>query len=224
MMISRIILSSLFLAMMSINHQIIANETASDSELVTKGHHKDHKGDRGQTGHRGPTGHHGHTGITGVQGAIGATGAQGAIGPTGTLSFADFYTIFAGGVTGLSGAEIPFVFDDPTQGSDITRLSDSEFAINTTGIYHIRFMATITSPEEQTGGQLVLAVNDTQLPQTIVGTGTQNTQVVGTYILPLNAGDIISVRNPLTNDIVFFLDNPGGNNTVSGHLVIIRLA
>lgn len=174
-------------------------------------------GPQGSVGPQGPQGPIGETGPAGPQGPIGETGPAGTV-----LAFADFYALMPpdNAAPIAAGADVAFPQDGLTSGTNITRLSDTEFALLDPGIYLVQFQVSADEP-----GQLVLTLNDTELPYTVVGRATGTTQLVGVALVETAvATSVLSVRNPADSTTALTLTpNAGGAEPASAHLVIAQL-
>ena len=176
-----------------------------------------------QRGPRGYAGPQGETGPIGPQGETGPAGPQGEVGPAGEIAnFADFYGIMPpdNADTIAPGSDVSFPQDGPTSASTITRSSDSSFSLSEIGTYLIFFQVNITE-----AGQLVLTINDEEIPYTVVGSATGTDQITGISIIQTTiATSILSVRNPTNNPAALTITpTAGGTQPVSAHLVIIQL-
>lgn len=195
-------------------------------------------GPAGETGPQGPQGiqgiqgEPGPTGATGPQGPVGETGPQGPqgiqgeVGPQGpagvVANFADFYALMpADNATPVGvGEDVSFPQNGPTSNSTITRLSDNSFSLSEVGTYLVMFQVSVTEP-----GQLVLTLNDEEIPYSVVGRATGTSQIVETILITTTiATSTLTVRNPAANATALTITpNAGGNESVSAHLVIVQL-
>lgn len=189
-------------------------------------------GPAGAIGATGPQGPIGETGATGPIGATGATGPQGPIGPQGpvgpqgpagtVLSFADFYALMPpdNAAPIAPGADVAFPQNGPVGGTNITRLSDTEFALLDPGIYLVQFQV---SADE--AGQLVLTLNGAELPFTVVGRATGTSQLVGVALVETTvATSVLTLRNPAdATTALTITPDAGGTEAASAHLVIAQL-
>ena len=118
------------------------------------------------------------------------------------------------------GTDVSFPQDGPIGGGSIARLSDTSFTLTDPGTYQVLFQASVTEP-----GQLVLTLNGTELPYTVVGRATGTDQIVGMALVTTTvATSVLTVRNPAGNDDDLTLTpNAGGTSPVSAHLVITQL-
>lgn len=193
-------------------------------------------GPAGPVGPAGPQGPEGATGATGATGPVGPQGPQGEIGPAGpqgpqgipgpagtVLSFADFYALMPGDNADpvAAGTDVDFPQDGPNSGDGIARASASSFTLADIGTYQVTFQVSVTEP-----GQLVLTLNGTELPYTVVGRSAQGSQITGTALLTTATDNaVLTVRNPEgTADPLTLTPNAGGTEPVSAHLTILQLA
>lgn len=137
-------------------------------------------------------------GPQGLQGEVGPQGPQGEIGPQGPAgiiaNYADFYAIMPpdNAATVAAGTDVSFPQDGPTSASTITRQTESSFILSDIGTYMIQFQVSVTEP-----GQLVLTLNDVELPYTVVGRATGTSQLVGlSFVSTTTENSILTVRNP----------------------------
>ena len=175
-----------------------------------------------ELGARGPAGPTGATGATGPTGATGATGATGPQGPQGTvLSFADFYALMPAdnpGTVAPSNA-VSFPQRGPASGTDIVQSNATTFTLTTAGIYLFTFQVSVTE-----AGQLALAQNGSQLLQSTVGRATGTSQIFGTSMVTVAAGDTLQVINSVGSfSAITITPVAGGTYPVSAHLTILRL-
>jgi hypothetical protein len=135
------------------------------------------------------------------------------------FSSADFYALIPpNNQTVVPGAAIAFphavVF-----GSDIVQEGPTTFGLATTGAYLVTFQVSVNEP-----GQLVLALNNSELPATAVGRAAGTSQIFGTSLVSATAGDLLELRNPAGNAAALSTTNAaGGNIAVSAHLTILRV-
>jgi hypothetical protein len=103
--------------------------------------------------------------------------------------------------------------------TDIGRTDESTFLLAEAGTYLIIFNA-ITA----TAGQLVLAINGTELPYTVTGADTGAPLSI-TTVATVTANSALTVINPTaaTTDITLAA-SAGGTDAVAATLVIVRLA
>lgn len=144
--------------------------------------------------------------------------------PTGTqaaASYGDFYALMPddNADTVAPGTDVDFPNAGPTAGG-VTATDDATFTVANAGTYLVTFQVSVTEP-----GQLVLAVNGTEVPTTVAGRGGGTDQIVGLSLQTLTAGDTISVRNPAANTTALTITpSAGGTGPVSAHLVIVQIA
>ena len=139
------------------------------------------------------------------------------------MSFADFYALMPSDNADpiAPGADVAFPQNGAILNTDIGRVDDSSFLLNVAGIYLVQFQASVA--EE---GQLVLALDDVELPYTVVGRSATSSQIVGIALVAVEtAGSTLSVRNPAANvGSLTLTPDAGGTQPVSAHLVITRLS
>lgn len=171
------------------------------------------QGITGNTGPQGATGLSGFTALTGAQGAtgftgndsVGTTGFTGFTAPTGPSglsegdgSFAFIYTTGATSITGGSGftgaGPVPFSTAYAITGISYTPGS-AQITILNSGIYEISY--TVTSPN---ASQFALYQNTIPIEASRYFIST-NQQLHGQTVVPLHAGDVITLRNETTPNI-----------------------
>ena len=118
------------------------------------------------------------------------------------------------------GEDVAFPRTGPTSGTSITRLSDTAFALSEVGTYQVLFQVRLAQP-----GQLVLTLNGTELPYTVVGPAGGNQQLIGIALVTTTvATSVLTVRNPASaNNNLSLSESQGNNEPVSAHLVITQL-
>ncbi len=183
------------------------------------------QGETGATGPQGPAGPQGATGATGPQGPAGPQGETGATGPQGpagtVLSYADYYALMPSdnATTVAPGAAVEFPQTGATDGTAITRASDTTFNLVDAGTYLVQFEVSV-----EEAGQLVLTLNGAELPYTVVGRASGTSQIVGMALVTATAGSTLTVSNPAANtEALTITPNAGGTAPVSAHLVILQL-
>jgi hypothetical protein len=153
-------------------------------------------------------------------GEQGPVGPQGPIG--GALNYADFYALMPTDNPDpiAPGAALAFPQSGVTSGS-ILASSTTEFSLTEIGTYLITFTATTAE-----AGQLVLALNGTEIPYTVTGRDATTSQITGTALITTTqATDLLSVQNPATNTGSLTLTpSAGGEQPVSAHLTILQIA
>jgi len=185
-------------------------------------------GSIGASGATGATGLSGATGATGLSGATGATGLSGATGATGSAgmagasAFADFFALMPGdnAATVAPGADVDFPQDGPNSGVAISRISVDGFNLTTIGTYLVMFQVSVSE-----AGQLMVTLNGTELPFTVVGRATGTSLIVGTALVQTTTSNsVLSIRNPAGNPTALTITPlAGGTRPSSAHLVIMRL-
>jgi hypothetical protein len=118
------------------------------------------------------------------------------------------------------GTDVSFPQDGPNSSDTIVRNGPNSFSLIEVGTYLIMFQVGVTE-----AGQLVLTLNDEELPYTVVGSATGTEQIVQTTIINTTvATSILTVRNPASAAAALTITpNAGGPEAVSAHLVIIQL-
>ncbi|WP_230163246.1 hypothetical protein [Peribacillus simplex] len=116
------------------------------------------------------------------------------------------------------GEDVDFPQNGPSSGTGITRVSDDSFNLSE-GIYQVLFQVSVDE-----AGQLVLTLDDDELPYTVVGRATGTTQIVGMALVQTTGTQLLTVRNPADNaEALTITPEAGGTEPVSAHLVITRL-
>jgi hypothetical protein len=116
-----------------------------------------------------------------------------------------------------AGIEFPRVA--AISGTDIVQSNATDFRIATAGIYLVTFQVSVTEP-----GQLGIVgfPSATQQQSSIVGRAAGTSQIFGTFILTLAAGDLITIIND-SETALTLTPYAGGGNPVAAHLTILRL-
>ena len=184
------------------------------------------QGEQGPIGPQGPQGEQGPIGPQGPQGEQGPEGPRGPEGPQGpggVLGYADFYALMPSDNPGeiAPGEDVAFPRNGPILNTAIGRESDSSFILSESGGYLVTFTVPVTEM-----GQLVLTLDGTELPYTVVGRSAGASQIVGSVIVNTDSdGAILTVRNPADNaNALVVTAEAGGNAPASAHLVIIKLS
>ena len=173
----------------------------SDKVLVRVRGERGHRGDKGHRGKRGHVGSQGTTGPRGATGATGAAGAAGAIGATGATGPANGLNAYAGAVliepalnpllTVLSGEDISFPVTTVTP-VGINLIGTSGFQASTAGNYEITYGVESAAAVLFEVG---IAVNGAVNTDTVLAPLVAVTAVNGSFILPLAAGDTVTIHN-----------------------------
>ncbi|MDT8416088.1 MAG: hypothetical protein RQ735_12030 [Flavobacteriaceae bacterium] len=139
----------------------------------------------------------------------------------GTLAFAEFYALMPGdnAATVAAGTAVDFPQNGPSSGA-ITRLTSNQFILADIGTYMVSWQVSISE-----AGQLVLALNDVEIPHTVVGRATGTTQIIGNSLITTTTiNSDLSVRNPSGNPVALTVTPvAGGTQSVSASLVIRRI-
>jgi hypothetical protein len=156
-------------------------------------------------------------------------GPPGPPGPAGgVLAFADFYALMPpdNADTVGGGENVDFPRNGPTSMTTITRLSDSTFNLADVGTYQVLFQVSVDE-----AGQLIVALDGVELPDTRVGRATGTTQIVGMALVQTTSpNSILSIRNPTGNSPALTITPSAGQEgrgaaaAVSAHLVIMQIA
>jgi hypothetical protein len=172
-------------------------------------------GSQGATGSQGAVGPAGTTGPAGPTGAAGPVGVPGPTGPPGPQGpagggLSDYVNLFLPAPTGgnviILAASAPVPFDVPqvmTAGFTYDATTGALTAVNA-GDYEITYLLI----SDSTNPSFVLDVNGT--PAQACAAATQNTDIHGSCILSLAAGDVVTVVNQ-TVSFAFLGGNDPGN-------------
>jgi hypothetical protein len=120
-----------------------------------------------------------------------------------------------------SGADVGFPQDGPsTASADMFRSSASAFVLTRPGIYRVSVQVSV-----QEAGQLVLTLDGTELPYTVVGRATGTSQIVMDVLVEATGtGSVLTVRNPAANgNNLTITPLAGGTQPSSATLLIERL-
>ena len=178
----------------------------------------------GKDGKDGKDGIDGKDGKDGKDGIDGKDGKDGKDGTNGTNVFANYY-----GLQPLNtlpqvapGLAVEFPTDGPNNGTEITRLTPSTFNITNPGNYLVIFNVTFVEPAE-----LLVKLNNVELPQTLVARAVGETQLIGNYIINVtNPNTVLAICNPLNAPNPLTISPNTGNNdnnSLSSHLNIMKL-
>lgn len=149
--------------------------------------HKDSDRDNGCKG--GRNGRDGRDGRAGRDGKCGKDGCAGPRGPPGTaLGAASFFSTAEVAIEVLAGNPVPFASNGAAFGNIITRVSATEFTVNSTGIYDVEFVVPAAI------GTLAVEVNGGVLANTRTSS-LAGGPIVGSYMLSLNTGDRVRIVN-----------------------------
>lgn len=147
---------------------------------------------------------------------------RGQSGTGGILAFADFYALMPpnNSATVAVGAAIEFPNAGPTSGSDITKITPTQFQLSAIGTYMVSWQVSVNE-----AGQLVLEINTVEDLTTVVGRATGTSQITGNRIITTTSiNTILSVVNPIGNSTALTITpNAGGAKPVSASLVITRI-
>jgi hypothetical protein len=118
------------------------------------------------------------------------------------------------------GGDVNFPVTGPILGSDINRISTSEFNLVSVGTYQIFFQVSINE-----AAQLVVTLSNTELAYTRVGRATGTTQLFGICLIQSSVpNSTLTIRNPVGNSTALTITPlAGGAGAVSAHLIITRI-
>ena len=119
-----------------------------------------------------------------------------------------------------TSVNVDFPRNGPNSNTGITRLTASTFNIGNIGTYLVEFVVSVTQT-----GQLVVTLNNNELSYAVFGSQSGSSQINGTLLITTTvANSVLSIRNPEDNNVSLRITpTAGGNESVSAHLVIIRL-
>ena len=139
-------------------------------------------------------------------------------------TFVEFYALMPGDNTATIAPGTPILFpkNGPTSGNIIrsSTTPDGQFILPDVGTYSIIWQVSISE-----GGQLVLVVNGTEDPRTLVGRATETSQIIGSTLLTTSTlNTIVSLNNPVGNSTALTVTTTaGGAKAVSASIIIKRL-
>lgn len=136
-------------------------------------------------------------------------------------TFSEFYALMPGDNTATiaAGSAIEFPQNGLSNGI-ITRINASQFNIPAVGIYLVDWQVSIAE-----AGQLILQLNGTDIPTSVVGRATGTSQIIGhTMIMTTSPNSVLQVVNPSGNPVALTI-NPtaGGTRAVTANLIITRI-
>jgi hypothetical protein len=135
-------------------------------------------------------------------------------------TFADFYALMPGdnSATVAPGTAVSFPQTGPI--SNISRSSATQFVLPNIGTYQVNFQVSVTE-----AGQLVVGLNGSELPSTVVGRATGTSQIVGMCLVSTTTvNSILTIENPTGNSTALTITPlAGGTHSVSAHLVILQI-
>ena len=148
-------------------------------------------------------------------------GKRGPAGASAVTQFAEFFALMPSdnSSTVAAGAAVEFPQNGPKT-SSIARLTASSFELGTTGTYRVSFVVPVNE-----AGQLVLQLNDADIPSTVEGRATGTSQIVGESLIETTSADSkLEVVNPDGNSTALTITPlAGGASPVSASLVIQKL-
>ena len=171
----------------------------------------------------GPDGPQGIQGIPGIAGANGTSGMNGVNGTNGAVDFADFFALMPGNNTATVavGGDLQLPLVGPAKsGTGITSSSATQVNLAAVGTYEVSFFVSIAE-----AGQLVITLNNVEQSHTVSGRATDTNYIMANLLIStITTNTLLTVRNPVANAAALTVTpTSGGVDTVSAHLVIIRL-
>ncbi len=178
-------------------------------------------GKRGKPGKDGCNGKNGKDGVDGKDGTNGVDGKDGTNGVNGITTYANFY-----GLQSLNqipvvtpGSPVEFPNNGPAT-SNITRLTNATFDLNSSGVYLVSFNLT---PIES--AETVIVLNGIELPETVVARAVGESQLSGTFIINVpQPNSVISLNNASNTPFTVSANsNTGSTKPLSLHFNILKL-
>ena len=119
-----------------------------------------------------------------------------------------------------AGDAVAFPQDGPTSGT-IIRLGAGTFNLPNTGTYRVAFSASVTE-----AGQLVLALNGSELAYTVYGRATGTSEIAGeALVTTTTVNSVLSVNNPAGESTALTITPlAGGTDPVVASLTIDELS
>jgi hypothetical protein len=129
------------------------------------------------------------------------------------------YFYLSGPLVIPSGGSVPFAQTGPASGIVRSGINGTDFVLPDAGVYEITWQVPIAQ-----AGALDLALNGTELPETVVGRDTGTTQIVGNVLINASASSVLNVRVPSSNPSALTTTFVvSGGSFVTGSLVIKRI-
>jgi hypothetical protein len=178
-------------------------------------------GKDGVDGKNGLDGKDGKDGVDGKDGTNGVDGKDGTNGVDGITTYANFY-----GLQPLNnipvvtpGSPVEFPNNGPAT-PNITRLTNSTFDLNSSGIYMVSFNLTAVESAET-----VIVLNGVELPETVVARSIGETVLSGTFIINVpNPNSVISLNNASNTPFTLSANsNTGSTKPLALHFNILKL-
>lgn len=139
----------------------------------------------------------------------------------GPLAYSEFFALMPGDNTATiaAGIAIDFPQNGLTDGY-IIRSSINQFILPDVGIYLVHWQVSLSE-----AAQLMIQLNGTEMPHTLVGRATGTSQIVGhTMINTTLPNSIMSIVNPTGNTpAITPTPTAGGTHAVTANLVITRI-
>jgi hypothetical protein len=140
-----------------------------------------------------------------------------------TISYMNAYALMPTDNSGaiVVGGDVQFPRLYSSSATDIVPLTVSSFTLGPIGVYDVYFQVGIT---DVSGSQLILTLNNTQLPSTVSGAVGTNTIVGRCMITTTLVNSVVTVRNPSGNPrSITVTSSLGGASPVAAQLIITRL-
>lgn len=172
--------------------------------------------DKGKRGADGPPGPPGPRGLPGPSGPIGPSGPEGPPGPEVASAYGDVYNLSEQ----IVGLNEDILFDTNGVLNDVTHfISDARIIFDSPGVYSI--WVNIVADTES---QFSLFVNEEIVPGSTFGVGSTLASNVLSIILTVNEGDVLTVRNYLSDSTVSLPFTTGGEQANrNASITIIRI-
>jgi hypothetical protein len=134
-------------------------------------------------------------------------------------TYANFYAVMPSDNPQYIFGGAPVNFPQGSSSGGINRINLSLFNLQAIGTYQVMFEVSTTE-----SGQLLVVLNGVELPYTVVGRATGNSQIIGMFLITttiVNSG--LEIRNPNGNAPLTITQFAGGSRPVSAHLLITKL-
>ena len=139
-----------------------------------------------------------------------------------TISYLDVFALMPtdNALAIAAGGDIAFPRTSASSNTDIVLTAPTQVTLGPIGTYQVTFVASLSA-----AAQLVLTLNNVELPNTVVGRASVNSQVNGTFIVTTAAtNSVLTVRNPSASLVPITLTvSAGGADPVTAHLIVTRL-
>jgi len=174
-------------------------------------------GPAGPAGAQGPQGSPGPQGVPGPPGPRGLVGLQGPPGSGGS-GLSDYgYVYNTGGQAVAVEADVIFASNGVLSAGITHNLGDAGITILNAGDYKVSFIVTSVEPS-----QFGLFVNGAPIAQAIYGSGAGTQQNSGQAIIPIGAGDVLTLRNHSSAAAVTLQTLAGGTQANANVSLVIE--